>query len=404
MIVSCTATLTSTVPCALVPPRAGLAASLASSALRAGAQTPPEADAEFLRHAYDTLHVDAAGVAVPSRRPGRTSGPTNISGRATDIAVADTRRPARASTPRYATSGVWKTDDNGATWQAIFEHMPSTSIGDIAVAPSNPDIVWVGTGEANIFRASMAGRGHLQVDRRGRDVAAHGPHRHARPSRASSCIRPTRTSCTSPRPGHEWTDNDDARRVQDDGRRPDLDEGLLQEPAHRRDRPRDGSARSEHAVRRDVAAHPAQVERPARRARLQRRRRHQDDRRRADLDGRRARACRRRSSAAASASTSRARIRTRSTRSWTTTRSAACRRRASATRTAGRCRRARASSRAPTSIDRTTPARRGGRRAATTRRRSTTSTTTRARTAGCSVRFASIRRTENVDLHAGPRR
>ena len=51
-----------------------------------------------------------------------------------------------------------------------------------ATSPSrrrNPDIVWVGTGEANIFRASMAGRRHLQVDRRGPHVAAHGAHRHA---------------------------------------------------------------------------------------------------------------------------------------------------------------------------------------------------------------------------------
>ena len=45
------------------------------------------------------------------------------------------------------------------SWQSVFEHEASTSIGDIAVAPSNPDIVWVGTGEANLFRASMSGVG-----------------------------------------------------------------------------------------------------------------------------------------------------------------------------------------------------------------------------------------------------
>ena len=54
---------------------------------------------------------------------------------------------------------MWKSDDNGASWQSIFDDMPSTSIGDIAVTPSNPDIVWVGTGESNIYRASMAGAG-----------------------------------------------------------------------------------------------------------------------------------------------------------------------------------------------------------------------------------------------------
>ena len=69
--------------------------------------------------------------------PWQYLGPTNISGRATDIAVADANG-ARRIYAAYATSGVWKTDDDGATWQAVFENQPSTSIGDIAVAPSNP--------------------------------------------------------------------------------------------------------------------------------------------------------------------------------------------------------------------------------------------------------------------------
>ena len=51
----------------------------------------------------------------------------------------------------------------GATWQPVFENQASTSIGDIAVAPSNPEIVWVGTGEANLFRASMAGVGGNEI-------------------------------------------------------------------------------------------------------------------------------------------------------------------------------------------------------------------------------------------------
>jgi photosystem II stability/assembly factor-like uncharacterized protein len=42
---------------------------------------------------------------------------------------------------------VWKTTNNGITWEPIFEHESAFAVGDIAVAPSNPDIVWVGTGE-----------------------------------------------------------------------------------------------------------------------------------------------------------------------------------------------------------------------------------------------------------------
>lgn len=42
---------------------------------------------------------------------------------------------------------VWKSINNGMTWEPIFEHESAFAIGDIAIAPSNPDILWVGTGE-----------------------------------------------------------------------------------------------------------------------------------------------------------------------------------------------------------------------------------------------------------------
>jgi hypothetical protein len=121
------------------------------------AQAPAKADAEYLRKAYATYRTMRD--ASPHKTvPWQYLGPTNISGRATDIAVAE-RGAGRRIYVAYATSGVWKSDDNGATWTPIFDDMPSTSIGDLAIAPSNPNHLWVGTGEANIFRASMAGVG-----------------------------------------------------------------------------------------------------------------------------------------------------------------------------------------------------------------------------------------------------
>ena len=45
------------------------------------------------------------------------------------------------------TGNLWKTVNNGVTWKPVFEHESAFAIGDVAVAPSNPDIVWVGTGE-----------------------------------------------------------------------------------------------------------------------------------------------------------------------------------------------------------------------------------------------------------------
>src|SRR5881392_1344867 len=43
--------------------------------------------------------------------------------------------------------GVWKTTDFGRTWFPIFDDQPTGSVGDVAVAPSNPDVIYVGSGE-----------------------------------------------------------------------------------------------------------------------------------------------------------------------------------------------------------------------------------------------------------------
>src|SRR5437868_15458266 len=43
--------------------------------------------------------------------------------------------------------GVWRTDDYGRTWQAIFDDQPTGSVGAITIPPSNPEGIYVGSGE-----------------------------------------------------------------------------------------------------------------------------------------------------------------------------------------------------------------------------------------------------------------
>ena len=58
-----------------------------------------------------------------------------------------------------AAGGVWKSTDAGLTWKSIFDDQPTSSIGSIAVAPSDPNVIYVGSGEANIRGNVMAGDG-----------------------------------------------------------------------------------------------------------------------------------------------------------------------------------------------------------------------------------------------------
>ena len=86
-------------------------------------------------------------------------GPTNISGRCTDVEAISPRGKQYTIWVGAATGGVWKSSNEGTTFDNVFKDMPTASIGDIAIDPKNHDTVYVGTGEANIFRSSNAGCG-----------------------------------------------------------------------------------------------------------------------------------------------------------------------------------------------------------------------------------------------------
>ena len=122
------------------------------------------------RGAKKTENTDAAlrlkwfdnHVALKSQTPfggltWRYIGPEIISGRCTDVeAVPGNRNLIYAAS---ATGGFWKTTNGGTTWEPLTDGLPTPSMGDMAISPKDPDVVWLGTGEANIFRASVAGTG-----------------------------------------------------------------------------------------------------------------------------------------------------------------------------------------------------------------------------------------------------
>src|SRR6185503_2863235 len=68
-------------------------------------------------------------------RGGRTKAATGVPGQPNVFYIGATN------------GGVWKTTDFGTTWKPIFDSQPTGSIGAIALAPSNPDILYVGSGE-----------------------------------------------------------------------------------------------------------------------------------------------------------------------------------------------------------------------------------------------------------------
>jgi photosystem II stability/assembly factor-like uncharacterized protein len=160
-----------------------LAAPLAAQAAGSKSAKPPESP------------LTKASAALPLR----SVGPSLMSGRLADIAV----HPSAPGIWYVAagSGGVWKTTNAGTTWTPIFEDQPSYSIGEITLDPTNPEVVWVGTGENvsgrhvgwgdGVYRSRDAGRtwqrmglprsehiGRILVDPRDGNrvlVAAEGP-------------------------------------------------------------------------------------------------------------------------------------------------------------------------------------------------------------------------------------
>ena len=125
------------------------AAALYSVAASAGAQgaTPRR----------DSVPVNRSANPLLSSFRFRSLGPASMGGRVDDIAVA----PSNHSIIYigYATGGVFRSVNAGTTFEPVFESYGSASIGALAIDPNNPDIVYVGTGEPNNRQTSSFGDG-----------------------------------------------------------------------------------------------------------------------------------------------------------------------------------------------------------------------------------------------------
>ena len=92
--------------------------------------------------------------------------------------------------------GVWETNDAGRTWRPIFDAQPIGSIGALALAPSNPKVIYVGTGEADMRSDIAQGDGMYKSTDGGKTLPTSGLATRSR-SGASWSTRATRIGCWS---------------------------------------------------------------------------------------------------------------------------------------------------------------------------------------------------------------
>lgn len=96
----------------------------------------------------------------------RNIGPANMGGRIDDFAVINEN--PNTIYVGTASGGLWKTTNNGISWKSIFDDQETSSIGDVTISPSHPDIVWAGTGEPNNRQSSSWGNGVYKSSDAGR--------------------------------------------------------------------------------------------------------------------------------------------------------------------------------------------------------------------------------------------
>ncbi|HUH13443.1 MAG TPA: hypothetical protein VMK65_10050, partial [Longimicrobiales bacterium] len=129
------------------------AAATAVAVLLALALAAAPADAQREHRAPQPVPTDSIFHGLDAR----PIGPPGTSGRVAALAVSP--RDDREIWVGAATGGLWRSRDAGFTWTPLMDSVPVNSIGAIGIAPSAPDVLYVGTGEANTRNSMGVGRG-----------------------------------------------------------------------------------------------------------------------------------------------------------------------------------------------------------------------------------------------------
>jgi photosystem II stability/assembly factor-like uncharacterized protein len=107
--------------------------------------------------AATTLQAQALDSAATAAMKWRNVGPANFMGRLSD--VAGIPGPSKTLFVAAAAGGVWKTTNNGQTWRPVFDDKRVASMGVLAIAPSDTQQVWLGTGEPHSRNSIEPGAG-----------------------------------------------------------------------------------------------------------------------------------------------------------------------------------------------------------------------------------------------------
>ncbi len=121
-----------------------------------------------INYKMEELNKARAAKKSPARKiPWKNKGPGNVGGRTRAIVVDSEDPTSNTWFAGAASGGVWLTTDAGASWQSLTDDLPNLSASVIVQAPSNPDVLYVGTGEGFGNVGSVSGAGIFKTEDRG---------------------------------------------------------------------------------------------------------------------------------------------------------------------------------------------------------------------------------------------